>query len=94
MPENVELYEDAQGNIALVHGDRVYSTNRFELGESFVNDAQNILEGHFAHMLTESRHSLNLTKDLRVASYNGGSLAVYVDPPSSLKDYLGVHVDE
>jgi hypothetical protein len=94
MVDRVELYEDDRGNIALVHGDRAYTTSRFDLGQSFTEDAQNILDGHFQNMLTESRHSLNLTKDLRVACYHSGTMAVFVDPPSNLKNYLGVHVDE
>ena len=94
MGEIVELYEDEMGNIALVHGDRAYTTNRFELGESFTEDAQNIVGGHFAHMLTESRHALNLSRDHRIATYNGGSMAVFVEPTGVLKDYVGTHVDE
>lgn len=94
MANIVELYEDEMGNVALIHGDRVYTTRRFELGQSFTEDAQNILDGHFAHMVTESRHGLNLPASHRVASYAGGSLAVFVEPPMALKDYLGVHVDE
>ena len=91
MGEIVELYEDEMGNIALVHGDRAYTT---KLGESFSEDAQNIVEGHFAHMLTESRHDLNLSRDHRIATYNGGSMAIFVEPTGSLKDYVGAHVDE
>lgn len=94
MASTVELYEDELGNVALIHGDRAYTTNRFELGESFISDAQNILDGHFANMLTDSRHSLNLNLDHRVATYKEGTLAIFVDPPHNLKDYLGVHADE
>lgn len=94
MVDLVELYEDNMGNVALVHGEKAYTTSRYDLGESFREDAQNILDGHFQNMFTESRHALNLTKELRVASYKGGTMAVFVDPPAALKDYLGIHVDE
>lgn len=94
MSDTVELYEDALGTITLVHGDRAYTTNRFELGESFTEDAQNILDGHFAHMLTDSRHRLDLSYDCRVASYTDGVRAVFAEPSRQLKDYIGAHVDE
>lgn len=94
MNDIVELYEDERGNVALVHGDHAYTTNRFELGESFLRDAQNIVEGHFSALVTESRHSLNLTRNHRVASYNGGVIGLYVDPSDELRDYLGIHYDE
>jgi len=94
MANIVELYEDERGNVALIHGDRAYTTQRFGLGQSFVEDAQNILDGHFSNMVTENRHRLNLPVQHRIASYSHGTLAVFVEPPTSLKEYVGTHVDE